>query len=62
VISAASPDRFLRSGPELRRVASTAKVWLARPGASAALAKKANAAFLNVDPLAAADRVAAMRA
>jgi DNA-binding transcriptional MerR regulator len=62
VISAASPDRFLRSGAELRRVASTAKVWLAGPGASAALAKKANATFLNVDPLAAADRVAATRA
>jgi DNA-binding transcriptional MerR regulator len=62
VISAASPDRFLRSGAELRRVASTAKVWLAGPGASAALAKKANATFLNVDPLAAADRVAAARA
>jgi MerR family transcriptional regulator, light-induced transcriptional regulator len=61
VIAAASPDRLSRSGAELRRLARTAKVWLAGPGASAALAKEARAAFLDVDPLTAADRVAATR-
>jgi DNA-binding transcriptional MerR regulator len=62
VIAATSPDHLSRSGAELRRLVSTAKVWLAGPGASAALAKKAHAAFLDVDPLAAADRVAATKA
>jgi MerR family transcriptional regulator, light-induced transcriptional regulator len=62
VIASVSPDRLSRSGAEMRRMASTAQVWLAGPGASAALAKKAHAAFLDVDPLAAADRVAATRA
>jgi DNA-binding transcriptional MerR regulator len=62
VIASVSPDRLSRSGAEMRRMASTAQVWLAGPGASAALAKKAHAVFLDVDPLAAADRVAATRA
>lgn len=62
VIAATSPDHLSRSGAELRRLASTAKVWLAGPGASAALAKKAHAAFLDLDPLVAADRVAATKA
>ena len=35
--------------------------WLAGPGASEALAKKTRATFLDVDPVAAADRVAATR-
>jgi hypothetical protein len=45
----------------LRRLAGVARVWLAGAGASEALAKKARATFLDVDPVAAADRVAATR-
>jgi MerR family transcriptional regulator, light-induced transcriptional regulator len=59
VIASVSPGHFTRSGAELRRVARTARVWLAGPGASAALAKKAQAMFLDDDPVTAADRVAA---
>ena len=61
VISCVSPGRLSRSGAELRRLAGIANVWLAGPGASEALAKKTRATFLDVDPVAAADRVAATR-
>ena len=61
VISSVSPDRLSRSEAELRRLAGIAHVWLAGPGASEALAKKTRATFLEVDPVAAADRVAATR-
>jgi DNA-binding transcriptional MerR regulator len=61
VISSVLPDPLSRSRAELRRLAGTAQVWLAGPGASEALAKKARATFLDVDPVAAADRVAATR-
>jgi DNA-binding transcriptional MerR regulator len=61
VISSVSPDRLSTSGAELRRLADIAHVWLAGPGASDALAKKTRATFLEVDPVAAADRVAAIR-
>ena len=61
VISSVSADRLSRSEAELRRLASIAPVWLAGQGASEALAKKTHATFLDVDPVAAADRVAAPR-
>ena len=61
VISSVSPDRLSTSGAELRRLADIAHVWLAGPGANEALAKKTRATFLDVDPVAAADRVAATR-
>ena len=61
VISSVSPDRLSTSGAELRRLADIAHVWLAGPGASEALAKKTRATFLEVDPVAAADLVAAIR-
>ena len=61
VIASVSPDRLSRSGAELRRLAGIAPLWLAGPGASEALAKKTRATFLDVDPVAAADRVAATR-
>ena len=61
VISSVSPDRLSRSEAELRRLAGIAHVWLAGQGASEALAKKTRATFLDVDPVAAADRVAATR-
>ena len=61
VIASVSPDRLSRSGAELRRLSGIAHVWLAGPGASEALAKKARATFLDIDPVAAADRVAATR-
>jgi DNA-binding transcriptional MerR regulator len=59
VISSASPERLSTSGAELRRLAGSAHLWLAGPGASEAFAKKSRATFLDVDPVAAADRVAA---
>jgi DNA-binding transcriptional MerR regulator len=62
VIASVSPGRLARSGPELRRLANTAQVWLAGSGASAELAKKARSRLLNVDPVTAADRLAATRA
>ena len=61
VISSVSPDRLSGSGAELRRLAGIAHVWLAGPGASEVFAKKTRATFLEVDPVAAADRVAATR-
>jgi DNA-binding transcriptional MerR regulator len=61
VISSVSPDRLSRSEAELRRLAGIAHVWLAGPGARDALAKKTRSTFLEVDPVAAADRVAATR-
>ena len=61
VISSVSPNRLSRSVAELRRLAGIAHVWLAGPGATEALAKKTRATFLEVDPVAAADRVAATR-
>ncbi len=62
VIASVAPGRLARSGSDLRRVAKTAQVWLAGSGASAELAKRARARLLDVDPVAAADRVAATRA
>jgi methanogenic corrinoid protein MtbC1 len=59
VISSSSPERLSTSGAELRRLAGSAHLWLAGPGASEAFAKKSRATFLDVDPVAAADRVAA---
>ena len=61
VIASVSPDRLSRSEAELRRLAGIAHVWLAGPGAREALAEKTRATFLEVDPVAAADRVAATR-
>jgi DNA-binding transcriptional MerR regulator len=61
VIAATSPDRLSRSGAELRSVASSARVWLAGPGARMALARKAQAELLDLDPVAAAELVAATR-
>ncbi len=62
VIAATSPERLSSSEAELRRVVSIAKVWLAGPGADATLAEKVGGTFLEADPLAAADRVAATKA
>ena len=61
VIASVSPDRLSRSQAKLRRLASIAHLWLAGPGASEALAQKTRATFLDIDPVAAADRVAATR-
>ena len=61
VISSVSPDRLSRSEAELRRLAGIAHVWLAGQGANEVLARKTRATFLDVDPVAAADRVAATR-
>jgi len=61
VIASVSRDRLSKSGAELRRLAGIAHVWLAGPGANEALAKKTRATFLDIDPVVAADRVAATR-
>jgi DNA-binding transcriptional MerR regulator len=61
VISSVSPDWLSRSRAELRRLVGIAHVWLAGPGASEALATQTRARFLDADPVAAADRVAATR-
>jgi hypothetical protein len=61
VIASVSPDRLSRSQAKLRRLAGIAHLWLAGPGASEALAQKTRATFLDIDPVAAADRVAATR-
>jgi MerR family transcriptional regulator, light-induced transcriptional regulator len=61
VIASVSPDRLSRSQAKLRRLAGVAHLWLAGPGASEALAQKTRATFLDMDPVAAADRVAATR-
>jgi DNA-binding transcriptional MerR regulator len=61
VIASVSPDRLSKSGAELRRLAGFAQLWLAGPGANEALAKKTRATFLDIDPVVAADRVAATR-
>lgn len=62
IIAATLPAHFSRSGPKLRRLASHGSVWLAGPGASAALARKLSASLLGDDPLTAADRLDAARA
>jgi methanogenic corrinoid protein MtbC1 len=62
VIASVSPGRLARRGTDLRRLANAAQVWLAGPGASAELAKKARSRLLDTDPVTAADRVAETRA
>jgi DNA-binding transcriptional MerR regulator len=59
VLAATTDAGFDTDRAALRGLASGAAVWLAGPGASAALAEDAGAQLLEVDPLRAAERVAA---
>jgi DNA-binding transcriptional MerR regulator len=58
VVAASSPERFAGMESSLRKLARTAPLWIAGPGADAKAAKKAGAWHLDADPLEAADLVA----
>ena len=58
VLAATTDAGFDADRAALRGLSSGAAVWLAGPGASAALADDAGAQLLEVDPLGAAERVA----
>jgi MerR family transcriptional regulator, light-induced transcriptional regulator len=63
VLAATTPDRFESGREPLRRLARAMPVWVAGAGATPAFATDTGAHLLDVDPLAAAERVAAaMRA
>jgi MerR family transcriptional regulator, light-induced transcriptional regulator len=59
VLAATTGAGFDADRAALRDLAAGAPVWLAGPGASAGLAQDAGAQLLEVDPLGAAERVAA---
>ncbi len=59
VLAATTPDRFESGLEPLRRLARAMPVWVAGAGATPAFATDAGAHLLDVDPLAAAERVAA---
>jgi DNA-binding transcriptional MerR regulator len=58
VLAGSTADRFEGGHVALRRLAGVAPVWLAGAGATAELASAAGARLLDVEPLAAVDRVA----
>jgi MerR family transcriptional regulator, light-induced transcriptional regulator len=58
VLAGSTTDRFEGAERALRRLARGVPLWLAGAGATAQLAKSAGAQLLDVDPLAAVDRVA----
>ena len=59
VLSATTPARYEDGRGPLRRLARAAPVWIAGAGAGPDLAADAGARLLDVDPLEAAERVAA---
>jgi DNA-binding transcriptional MerR regulator len=59
VLAATTGDGFHSERAALRDLAAGPMVWLAGPGASAARAEEAGARLLELDPLGAAERVAA---
>ena len=59
VLAATTPDRFEGGRDALRRLARAMPVWVAGAGATPAFARDTGAHLLDVDPLAAAERVAA---
>jgi MerR family transcriptional regulator, light-induced transcriptional regulator len=61
VLTATTATRFATGGDELLRLAQTAPLWIAGAGATSELARSAGARFLDIDPLAAAERVATAR-
>jgi DNA-binding transcriptional MerR regulator len=62
VLAATTPDRFESVRAALRRIARAAPLWIAGAGATPALADGIGARLLDVDPLAAAERVAVAQA
>jgi MerR family transcriptional regulator, light-induced transcriptional regulator len=61
VLAATTPAPFESSRPALRRLARRMPLWAAGPGATAAAVGDTGARVLDVDPLSAAERVAAAR-
>jgi DNA-binding transcriptional MerR regulator len=61
VLTAMTPDRFESGRDDLRDLARALPVWTGGPGATADFAAATDAHLLDVDPLTAADRVAAAR-
>jgi DNA-binding transcriptional MerR regulator len=61
VLVATTPARFASGRDALRRLARALPVWAAGPGATPDVAAATGAELLDVDPLGAADRVAAVR-
>jgi methanogenic corrinoid protein MtbC1 len=59
VLAATTPDRFERGRGALRRLARAMPVWIAGAGATPTFATDTGAHLVDVDPLAAAERVAA---
>jgi MerR family transcriptional regulator, light-induced transcriptional regulator len=59
VLAASTAARFQGSEGALRRLSRVAPLWVAGAGATPALAKATGTELLDVEPLAAADRVAA---
>jgi DNA-binding transcriptional MerR regulator len=59
VLTATTPDRFESGRDPLRRLARAMPVWVAGAGATPAFATDTGAHLLGVDPLTAAERVAA---
>ena len=59
VLAGTTPERFESGRDALRRIARAAPLWTAGPGATPELADGIGARLLEVDPLAAAERVAA---
>jgi methanogenic corrinoid protein MtbC1 len=58
VVSAADPARFAGAEPDLRALASSARLYVAGPGASEELAARLGASALPSDPFAAAAAIA----
>jgi DNA-binding transcriptional MerR regulator len=61
VLTATTPDRFAGGRDALGRLARDVPVWVAGPGAMPDIAAATGAQLLDLDPLAAAERVAAAR-
>jgi MerR family transcriptional regulator, light-induced transcriptional regulator len=59
VLTATTEPRFAVGGDALRRLAHAVPLWIAGAGATSELAAAAGAHLLDVDPLSAAERVAA---
>jgi DNA-binding transcriptional MerR regulator len=59
VLAATTPGRFESGRAALARLARTAPLWVAGAGATPELAARAGARLLDMDPLGAAERVAA---
>jgi MerR family transcriptional regulator, light-induced transcriptional regulator len=59
VLAASTPEGFASNRDAIRRLARTVPLWIAGGGATREAADAADARLLDVDPLSAADRIAA---